>query len=133
MLAKGIPKQTMPKNNTVSKSTTSISIDWPVWYDPAAPLGSAVRHIASLSAKIHWVHLDVVEGNSMKAGPRIGDPSLTEFPESVKQFLLGTRKGLKLGQLRVGCTHLQPEVEHLIQSVIDEWISFWPMAAKKKN
>lgn len=53
-----------------------IKADAPVWYQPEAPLGSAVRYIAGLSPKFHWVGIYVLEGGkTLKLGPYIGAPS----------------------------------------------------------
>jgi L-methionine (R)-S-oxide reductase len=48
-----------------------ITADQPVWYQPEAPLGSAVRHVASLSPKFNWVGIYLL-GNVLELGPYIG-------------------------------------------------------------
>jgi GAF domain-containing protein len=53
-------------------SHQSISPDWPVWYQPEAPLGSAVRYVASLSPKFNWVGIYVLKGKTLELGPYIG-------------------------------------------------------------
>lgn len=58
-----------------STSHTKISPNWPVWYHPDAPLGSAVRYIASLSPKFHWVGIYELKGKSLELGPFIGAPT----------------------------------------------------------
>lgn len=52
-----------------------ISPDWPVWYDPASPLGSAVRYVGSLSAKFNWVGIYLLKGSVLVLGPFLGKPS----------------------------------------------------------
>jgi L-methionine (R)-S-oxide reductase len=47
----------------------------PVWFDPLSPLGSAVRYIASLSPKYHWVGVYIWDGKKLKLGPYIGEPT----------------------------------------------------------
>lgn len=44
----------------------------PVWYQPEAPLGSAVRHVASLSGKFNWVGIYLLKGKFLELGPYIG-------------------------------------------------------------
>jgi GAF domain-containing protein len=44
----------------------------PVWFDPLAPLGSAVKYVASLSPRYHWVGIYVLKGKSLVLGPFIG-------------------------------------------------------------
>jgi len=46
--------------------------DWPVWYLPEAPLGAAVRYLAALSAKFHWVGIYILKGDFLELGPYIG-------------------------------------------------------------
>ena len=48
---------------------------WPIWYDPAAPLGSAVRYIASLNPRFNWVGLYLLKGKFLELGPYLGAPS----------------------------------------------------------
>jgi GAF domain-containing protein len=50
----------------------AIAPEWPVWYDPAAPLGSAVRYVAGLSSKFNWVGIYKLEGKQLKLGPYLG-------------------------------------------------------------
>jgi L-methionine (R)-S-oxide reductase len=45
---------------------------FPVWYNPASPLGSAVRYIASLSPKFNWTGIYVLKGKTLELGPFIG-------------------------------------------------------------
>ncbi|MEK6579876.1 MAG: GAF domain-containing protein [Bdellovibrionota bacterium] len=54
---------------------TAISPEWPFWYDPLSPLGSAVRHVASLSPRFHWVGIYELKGKVLKLGPYIGAPT----------------------------------------------------------
>lgn len=54
---------------------TKISLDWPVWYHPSAPLGSAVRYIASLSPKYNWVGIYTLNQKTLKLGPFLGKES----------------------------------------------------------
>lgn len=49
-----------------------ISPSWPVWYDPASPLGSAVRYVASLSPHFNWVGIYVLKGKALELGPYVG-------------------------------------------------------------
>lgn len=56
----------------MSPKAVSISPDWPVWYQPEAPLGSAVRYIAGLSPKFNWVGIYVLKGKTLELGPYIG-------------------------------------------------------------
>jgi len=44
----------------------------PVWYDPLSPLGSAVRHVAALSPRFHWVGIYVLKGDALELGPFMG-------------------------------------------------------------
>lgn len=47
-----------------------ISPDWPYWYHPTSPVGSAVRYLAGLSSKFHRVSLTI--GSQKKVlGPTI--------------------------------------------------------------
>jgi L-methionine (R)-S-oxide reductase len=68
------------RKSTISKkanrtSPTKISPDWPVWYNPVAPLGAAVRYIASLSPRYNWVGIYVLKGKNLELGPYIGAPT----------------------------------------------------------
>jgi GAF domain-containing protein len=56
-------------------SSKGISPDWPVWYQPEAPLGSAVRYVAALSPRFNWVGIYVLKGKFLELGPFIGAPT----------------------------------------------------------
>jgi len=59
----------------VKKRVEVVSADQPVWFQPEAPLGSAVRHLASLSPRFDWVGIYVLRGKSLVLGPYIGAPT----------------------------------------------------------
>jgi GAF domain-containing protein len=59
----------------VRKKSAAVSADQPVWFQPQAPLGSAVRYIASLSPKFDWVGIYVLKKNQLVLGPYIGEKS----------------------------------------------------------
>lgn len=44
----------------------------PVWYQPEAPLGSAVRYLASLSSRFDWVGIYFLKGQFLELGPFLG-------------------------------------------------------------
>lgn len=52
-----------------------VTVDQPLWYDPSSPLGSAVRYIAALSPRFHWVGIYVLKGKFLVLGPYLGEHS----------------------------------------------------------
>lgn len=60
----------MAKKTSAKPSPTS---DFPVWYDPLSPLGSAVRYVASLSPKFNWVGIYELKGKTLVLGPYLGE------------------------------------------------------------
>jgi L-methionine (R)-S-oxide reductase len=72
-----------------SKNTRKGLESLPVWYQPEAVLGSAVRYVAGLSGKCQWVGIYVLKGKKLVLGPYLGDK--TEHTEiSVGQGICGT-------------------------------------------
>lgn len=66
----------MTRQTRKSKSIRSeILPEWPVWYDPLSPEGSAVRYLASLSPRFHWVGIYRLKGKVLKLGPYVGAPT----------------------------------------------------------
>lgn len=59
----GVTRRASPRTSLIS---------FPVWYQPEAPLGSAVKYIASLSPKFNWVGIYVLRGKWLELGPYIG-------------------------------------------------------------
>ena len=59
----------------MKKNRRSVSADQPVWYQPEAPLGSAVRYVASLSPHFNWVGIYLFRGRSLVLGPFLGEPT----------------------------------------------------------
>ena len=57
----------------MKKSREPVTPDQPVWFQPEAPLGSAVRHVASLSPDFHWVGIYELHGKTLVLGPYIGE------------------------------------------------------------
>jgi GAF domain-containing protein len=64
-LASDIVKGVKPINSQNSS-------DFPVWYQPEAPLGSAVRYVAALSPKFNWTGIYILKGDTLELGPYIG-------------------------------------------------------------
>ncbi len=50
--------------------------DWPFWYHPIAPTGSAVRYLASLSSKFHRVSIISSQGKKLALGPSLNKKSI---------------------------------------------------------
>lgn len=50
----------------------NINPDWPAWYTPQSPLGSAVKYVAALSPRFNWVGIYVLKGQVLELGPYIG-------------------------------------------------------------
>jgi L-methionine (R)-S-oxide reductase len=44
----------------------------PVWLQPGAELGSAVRYVAGLSPRFNWVGIYVLKGRMLELGPFMG-------------------------------------------------------------
>src|SRR5947209_8658402 len=69
-------KRPKPKTRAASKpkanSRTAIRVEMPVWYQPQAALGSAVRYVSSLSPKFNWVGIYLLKGKTLELGPYIG-------------------------------------------------------------
>jgi L-methionine (R)-S-oxide reductase len=49
--------------------------EFPVWMQPEAPLGSAVRYVTGLSGKFQWVGIYLLKGKTLVLGPYLGAPS----------------------------------------------------------
>jgi putative methionine-R-sulfoxide reductase with GAF domain len=65
----------------MAQTLDKIQLKWPNWYQPDAPLGSAVRYIASLSGKFNWVGIYVLKGDCLELGPFLGaSTEHTEIP-----------------------------------------------------
>ena len=47
--------------------------DLPVWFQPEAPLGSAVRYVTGLSGKFQWVGIYLLQGKTLVLGPFLGE------------------------------------------------------------
>src|SRR3954469_21315637 len=54
------------------ETLTPIRPGMPVWYQPQAVLGSAVRYVSSLSPRFNWVGIYVLKGDTLELGPYIG-------------------------------------------------------------
>ena len=49
-----------------------VSPDSPSWFDPANPLGAAVRYVSSLSPHFNWVGFYELKGTTLELGPYLG-------------------------------------------------------------
>lgn len=62
----------MPAGTQRSKEQPQSMSSWPIWYQPQAPLGSAVRYLAAQSPKFNWVGIYLLKGQYLELGPYIG-------------------------------------------------------------
>lgn len=124
---------------------SEISPDWPLWYDSAAPFGSALRYIASLSPRVKWAAVfkktNSRKGARLEAGPSIGKAigrqAIGNKTANVTRlvFPIGDRSGRCLGELAVELlpadpnpTDAQPDdqVDDMIRKVAKELGELWP-------
>lgn len=106
--------------------------DLPFWYQPEAPLGSAVRSIAALSPSFHWVGIYLPKGKKWALGPSIGvlpkrgkAAFRSEWAIPIKK-LEGDRV---LGQIKMGSRF--PEAfgsaeEAAVRKIAEELGELWP-------
>ncbi|MEK6707028.1 MAG: hypothetical protein AABZ06_14715 [Bdellovibrionota bacterium] len=45
---------------------SKISPDWPVWYNPLSPIGSATRYVMGLSPWFEWVGIYTIRRSGLK-------------------------------------------------------------------
>src|SRR4051812_45307811 len=76
-----------------------IQPEWPVWYFPDTPLGSAVRYIASLSPHFTWIGISILKNKVFELGPHLGAARQnTRFEWSVE---IQNKKGKTLGRIEI--------------------------------
>lgn len=73
-----------------------IQPDWPYWYHPTSPVGSAVRYLAGLSSKFHRVSLSV--GGQKKV---LGLPIKKSAVESEWTQTIVDAQGKKKGSISI--------------------------------
>ncbi len=59
------------KRSTLPASSRIKDTD-PVWYQPGAARGSAVRYVAGLSPNFNWVGIYILKGKFLELGPYLG-------------------------------------------------------------
>lgn len=47
----------------------------PPWFDPTAPLESAVRYLSTQSPRFNWVGIYILHGDGLHLGPFVGAPT----------------------------------------------------------
>lgn len=113
-------------NTRMSAKTKSPEMqDLPVWCQPEAPLGSAVRYVASLSPAINWVGVSRWKGKVLKPGPSIG----TRARKSKLDFPILDPAGKRVGRLEVESglpEAFGAEQEMMIKKVAAELGAVWP-------
>ncbi|MDR3605848.1 MAG: hypothetical protein P4M08_00540 [Oligoflexia bacterium] len=111
----------MTRKASALKSTL---VDLPVWYQPEAPFGSALRYLASLSPHFHWVGISVLKGKRLEPGPSLGDrKGGGKFVASIRDAA-----GKVLGQIEIDRSDLpMAELEKIVQRVADELGVLWPV------
>ena len=99
----------------------------PVWYNELAPLGSAVRYIASLSPAFRWVAIFAWKGSTLELGPCIGSPAKESSSVWAEPVL--DSSGKLLGQIEIeialGST-IDDEVKNTITRIAKELGELWP-------
>lgn len=112
-------------NVRMSEKTNSPEIkDLPVWCQPEAPLGSAVRYLASISPSIDWVCISKWKGRVLKPGPSIGSRSR----QSRIRVTISDAAGKRLGRLEVGSARAKAfgsEEESRIRKIASELGNVW--------
>ena len=125
----------MTRKATSKKSEKQISPEWPVWYNPMAPLGSAVRYIASLSPHFNWVGIYHLKKKGLKLGPSIGTetrPEQTPMGSDVRRALaipILNPSGKPLGEIRIdkdASATLEPKQELSIRQIAERLGELWP-------
>ena len=114
----------------------SMSMECPVWYDRLAPLGSAVRYVASLSPEIRWVGIYKSRGGTLVLGPQLGAPDVRpgqkRIPIGKATDLHLVRKGTEgkvVGALSVQLDERgghKLELEENIRRIAGELGNLWP-------
>src|SRR5271170_7402649 len=66
------PKAKAKARTQVAQARAAIRPEMPVWYQPQATLGSAVRYISALSPKFNWVGIYLLKGKNLELGPYVG-------------------------------------------------------------
>lgn len=118
--------QSKKSRSRKKQNSTLIRAEWPVWYFPDAPLGSAVKYIASLSPHFDWVGISSFEGKGWKQGPSLG--TLQQDPVQRWSIEIRDRKGKLLGQIEIECLSNQALrlEEEIIRRVASELGELWP-------
>ena len=104
---------------------------WPVWYDPAAPLGSAVRYIAGLTSQVSWVGVFRRKGKGWVLGPCLGT-RLDVKPGQAVQLVVSLSVPIRdqlVGQIRIQShapVTLDMQTEKAIRQVAKELGELWP-------
>jgi putative methionine-R-sulfoxide reductase with GAF domain len=114
--------------DTAMDSREEIQSNWPVWYLPEAPLGAAVRYIASLSPRFNWVGIYLLKRKFLELGPYIGAKDAEAQSELV--VLIRDRSGNILGQIDID-SHFEnafgSEEENKVRQVAKELGELWPV------
>ena len=119
---------TKRSSSRTRKTSNKIRADWPTWYYPDAPLGSAVRYLAALSPKFHWVGIYIKKGEELELGPYIG--AATRFEKGSEWVVLIRDKTDKVvGQIDID-SHVEnafgPDEETTAQRVARVLGELWP-------
>src|SRR3954467_1622364 len=68
-----MPKTSAKRSKAKSRAASKpVEPRMPVWYQPQAALGSAVRYVSALSPKFNWVGIYLLKGKFLELGPYIG-------------------------------------------------------------
>src|SRR3954466_15631264 len=69
-----MPKKSAKRSKPKTRAASKVESRMPIWYQPQAALGSAVRYVSSLSPKFNWVGIYLLKGKGkfLELGPYIG-------------------------------------------------------------
>ena len=99
----------------------SINPAWPNWYDSSAPLGSAVRYIASLSPHFNWTGIYLLRGNFLELGPFLGNASehtLIEVGQGVCGTAVAENADQNVPDVRASSNYLACSIETRSELVV---------------
>lgn len=104
--------------------------EFPVWFDPLSPLGSAARYLAGFSPHFDWVGIYELKGSILELGSSFGEASRTK---SELVVLVRDPSGQVVGQIDIDSHESDafgPDEERVVRKIAKELGELWPEPGK---